>query len=147
MTQAQAREELQRLADGLRLPLRDVRDSRGKVIEEGLTEEQIASWMRVLMGLVYERGRATVTKMIDSWTWKRWPSRGDFIRVSESLSSDGIPNAGAYSQDRPPSREDREQLQVAYERQEHWIAIDDGDYFDEVVRPLMESGRMWSRGG
>lgn len=147
MTQAQARAELKRLAAGLRLAVDDVKDARtGRIVQEGLTEEQIASWERVLMSTPYERGRAAVTELIDTWTYRRWPTRGDFQKIVDSLSNDGVPNAGAYSQDRPSTLYDHRRMMQAIEQHDRWLAMTDEEYLDELER-LQLSGAVRVNGG
>ena len=147
MTQAQARAELKRLAAGLRLPVDDVKDPRtGRIVQEGLTEEQIASWERVLMSTPYERGRAAVTELIDTWTYRRWPTRGDFQKIADSLSSEGVPNAGAYSQDRPSTLYDQDRMRRAIEQHDRWLNMTDEEYMDELER-LQRSGALKLNGG
>lgn len=144
MTQEQAREEFKRLARGLRLPVQDVVDQQTKrVIHEGLTEEQVASWLRVLMSVPYERGRAAITQLIDTWPHRRWPTRADFQRIAESLSNDGIPNAGAYSQDRPSAHYDHDRMMRAVEQHDRWLQMTDEEYMDELQR-LQEAGVLRS---
>lgn len=120
MTNAQAREELARLANGMNHDLRDT------------TDEEVASWMRVLMSVPYERGRAAVQQLIDTWTYRRFPLRGDFMRIVEGMSMDGVANAGAYSQGGQASTQDPEQAQIALERHERWNNMTAEEYAEEL---------------
>lgn len=135
MTRAQATEELRELSAGLG---HDVRK---------LTQEEVLSWMRTLEAMPYERGRAVRIKLVDIWGYGRFPLRGDYVKLAESMTFEGQPNAGAYSQNGANQSRDTERDRLAAERQELWIQMNDDEYFDTVVLPLAASGRMWARGG
>lgn len=132
MTQAQAREELARLAAGLNHDLR------------AMSAEEVASWMRVLMAVPSERGRAAVTRLIDTWSYSRFPRRGDFVRVADTLTMEGQPGAGAYSQDRPSMLYDQKRIQRAIEQHDRWLAMSDEEYMDELER-LWATGRRFAK--
>ena len=134
MTTQQAVAEFKRLLEGL----------GGNV--NAITAEERRSWMRVLEALPYERGRAAVTELIDTWEYNSFPRPGKLAKVAETMTFDGQPNAGAYSQDRPPTLYDPERMRRAIEQHDQWLAMTDEEYLDELER-LQLSGAIKVNGG
>lgn len=135
MTQAQARAELARLAEGT-----------GQKISD-LTDEQIVSWIqRTLMPMPYEWGRRAVDRAIDEWPWRRWMTRGDFRRFADAATQDGVPNAGAYSQNGQSPAHDPERVARQIAQMDRWRDMDAEEYFEEVLR-MQAEGRVRRLGG
>lgn len=92
MTGAQAAAEFNRLCKELG------RDSKR------FSQEQTQAYLRVLEGMSYERGRAAVTHLVDTWTSERFPPPGAITKAANEVSLEGHGGAAAYFQngDRPP---------------------------------------------
>lgn len=121
VTQAQAREELTRLARGLNHDI------------SKLSADEAASWMRVLMSMIYERGRAAVTRLIDTWEYARFPRPGSFTKLAESMTFEGQANAGAYSQNGQPPPVDRDRMTRVIAQHDRWDAMTQEEYAEELA--------------
>lgn len=87
MTQAEAAEELRRLANGL-----------GMNLGKSLTDEEGRSWLRVITSVSRDVARAAITELIDTWPHRnRFPLRSDFLVIATRGRMEGVPNADAYS--------------------------------------------------
>lgn len=63
-----------------------------------LDEHRTKAWLRVLEGMHYERGRAAVTHLVDTWARDTFPPPGALTRAASEVSFEGQPSAAAYSQ-------------------------------------------------
>lgn len=64
-----------------------------------LSPEQTRAWLRVLEGMRYERGRAAVTHLVNTWARDTFPPPGSLTRAASEISFEGKPGAAAYMQD------------------------------------------------
>jgi len=102
---------------------------------ETLRDGQVAVWLDMLEELPYEAGRAAVTRVIRTWRGTRFPPPGVLTEAVEAVREDGIPAAGAYSQDGPPkSSLTPEQIKRALAAQERWVNMSDEEYLAELER-------------
>src|SRR5690606_862353 len=96
---------------------------------------QVSAWLEALQALPYETGRLAVTRVIRTWTSPKFPPPGALEAAARELMREGIPNAGAYSQDGPPkSSMTPDQVRCALEAQERWVNMSDEEYLAELER-------------
>ena len=125
MTREQAAQELKRLCDALdRAP-------------DSLRPGQASAWLDALEDLPYETGRLAVTRVIRTWTSPRFPAPGALEAAAREITRDGVPNAGAYSQDHVAPRYDMDRIRRALEQHDRWIAMSAEEYMAELER-IME---------
>lgn len=122
MTREQAAKELGRLCEAMdRAP-------------DSLRPGQMNEWLRALEGLPYETGRAAVTHVIRAWRGTRFPPPGVLTDAVEAVRKEGIPAAGAYSQEPPRTTVTPEQVRKAVEQMDRWVAMSDDEYMAELER-------------
>ena len=123
MTREQAAKELGRLCEAL--------DRKPEELRPG----QMAIWLDMLEELPYEIGRAAIRHIIRTHRGSRFPAPGVLTEAVEQLRQDGIPSAGAYSQDGPPrSAMTPAQVKAAIEQMDRWVAMSDDEYMAELER-------------
>lgn len=122
MTREQAAKELGRLCEAMdRAP-------------DSLRPGQMNEWLRALEDLPYETGRAAVTRVIRTWRGTRFPPPGVLTDAVEAVRGEGIPAAGAYSQEPPRTTMTPEQVRKAIEQMDRWVAMSDDEYMAELER-------------
>lgn len=134
MTREQAMAELARLCEAMDRTL------------DNLRPHQTREWVDALCGMSYERGRAAITQLIKTWTWRNFPPVGALHKAETEVSREGQPNAGAYSQNGQAPAQSAEQIAAVVQQQDRWLAMDDAEYFAEVQR-MHASGAIQIRGG
>src|SRR5690606_39585137 len=88
-----------------------------------------------MMEYPYEVGRAAVTHLIRTWRAPTFPPPGAFVQAVEEVRKEGVPGAGAYSQDGPPkSGMTPAQVKAAIEQMDRWVAMSDDEYMAELER-------------
>lgn len=122
MTRTQAERELARLCEALDRPLDTLRPG------------QTSAWLDALEDLPYETGRLAVTRVIRTWTSPRFPAPGALEAAAREITREGIPNAGAYSQDGLGPRYDMDRIRRALEQHDRWLAMSDDEYMTELER-------------
>jgi len=122
VTRQQAERELARLCEALDRPIETLRDG------------QVAVWLDMLEDLPYEAGRAAVTHVIRTWRGTRFPPPGVLTEAVEAVREEGIPAAGAYSQEPPRTTMTLEQVRKAIEQMDRWVAMSDDEYMAELER-------------
>lgn len=132
MTREQAVKELGRLCEAMdRAP-------------DSLRPGQVSAWLEALQDMPYETGRLAVTRVIRTWTSSRFPAPGTLEAAAREITREGIPNAGAYSQDGLGPRYDMDRIRRALEEHDRWIAMSDEEYMDELER-IRERMRVSTR--
>src|SRR5690606_14325960 len=76
---------------------------------------QVSAWLEALQDMPYETGRLAVTRVIRTWTSPRFPAPGALEAAAREITREGIPNAGAYSQDGLGPRYDMNRIRRALE--------------------------------
>lgn len=118
MTAAQAAAEFQRLCAEL-----------GKDYKK-VAPEQTRAYLRVLMSMSYERGRAAVTHLVDTWAKESLPPPGAITRAAQEVSLEGYGGAEAYSQDvRQTPWHRTNEGDYAYWRQQKLVEMSDEEYW------------------
>lgn len=137
MTHEQAGAELLRLCSELGVNMRT------------LSEPQVEAWIRKLTSMSYEWGREAITRVVDTWSDRGFPRVGFLTRCADEIMTEGVPNAGAYSQDlrhAPKSPQEIDRLQYSVWRQQQIEALDDDDYWDLLHnRHAMSRFNRWCR--
>src|SRR5690554_491324 len=98
---------------------------------------QVSAWLEALQDMPYETGRLAVTRVIRTWTSPRFPAPGALEAAAREITRDGIPNAGAYSQDNVAPRYDMDRIRRALDQHDRWLAMSDEEYMAELER-IME---------
>lgn len=132
MTREQAAQEFKRLCEAM--------DRTPDTLRPG----QVSAWLEALQDMPYETGRLAVTHVIRTWTSPRFPAPGVLTAAAREISQDGIPNAGAYSQDNVAPRYDMDRIRRALEQHDRWLAMSDEEYMDELER-LWATGRRLAK--
>lgn len=122
MTREQAAQEFKRLCEAM--------DRSPDTLRPG----QVSAWLEALQDMPYETGRLAVTRVIRTWTSHRFPAPGALEAAAREITREGIPNAGAYSQDGLGPRYDMDSIRRALEEHERWLAMSDEEYMDELER-------------
>lgn len=94
----------------------------------------VSAWLEALQDMPYETGRLAVTRVIRTWTSSRFPVPGTLEAAAREITRDGIPNAGAYSQDNVEPRYDMDRIRRALEQHDSWLAMSDDEYMAEFER-------------
>lgn len=135
MTREQAAMELARLAEAFDRSTEPEETRDGRKNPRALRQGQKAAWIDVMMEYAYEVGRAAVTHLIRTWRAPTFPPPGAFVQAVEEVRQEGVPGAGAYSQDGPPkSGMTPDQVRRALEAQERWVNMSDEEYLAELER-------------
>lgn len=122
MTQEQALAELTRLCEVYERKPDDLRP------------HQLREWIRALEAMGYERGRAAVTHLIRTWPSTRFPPPGSLGKAAQEVSAEGRPGAMAYyTGPMHDTRDERERLREAIQRQDALVAMDDEEYHDYLL--------------
>jgi len=95
---------------------------------------QVSAWLEALQALPYETGRLAVTRVIRTWTSPKFPPPGALEAAARELMREGIPNAGAYSQDGQGPRYDMDRIRRALEQHDRWNAMSYEEYMAELQR-------------
>src|SRR5690606_42067111 len=106
---------------------------------------QVSAWLEALQDMPYETGRLAVTRVIRTWTSPRFPAPGALEAAAREITREGIPNAGAYSQDGLGPRYDMYRIRRALEQHDRWSAMSDEEYMDELERIRIERRRAEGR--
>ena len=122
MTREQAAQEFKRLCEAM--------DRTPDTLRPG----QVSAWLEALQDMPYETGRLAVTRVIRTWTSPRFPAPGALEAAAREITREGIPNAGAYSQDGLGPRYDMDSIRRALEQHDRWLAMSDEEYMDELER-------------
>lgn len=122
VTREQAAQEFKRLCEAM--------DRRPDTLRPG----QVSAWVEALQDMPYETGRLAVTRVIRTWTSPRFPAPGALEAAAREITREGIPNAGAYSQDGLGPRYDMDRIRRALEQHDRWLAMSDDEYMDELER-------------
>lgn len=134
MTRAQAAAELARICE-----------AQDRTTDD-LLPHQFQAWIQALESLPYERGRAAVTRLIQTWSSTRFPPPGALSRVAQEMSLEGQPNAGAYSQDKPSAPYDHDRMRRTMMQHDRWLQMTEQEYMAELER-LQATGAITIRGG
>ena len=133
MTREQAAQEFKRLCEAM--------DRRPDTLRPG----QVSAWVEALQDMPYETGRLAVTRVIRTWTSPRFPAPGALEAAAREITREGIPNAGAYSQDNVAPRYDMDRVRRALEQHDRWLAMSDEEYMDELERIRERMERRFAR--
>ncbi len=118
-----------------------------------LKDAQVASWLKALRSLPYERGRAAIDATVRKWEYSSFPPVGFFNKRAEGLSTEGTPNAIPYSQDssRTPWSQTQEAAFAVW-RQERIVLMEfpiplpeePKEFVDEEARINAIEQRYWA---
>jgi len=129
VTREQAAQEFRRLCEAM--------DRSPDTLRPG----QVSAWLEALQALPYETGRLAVTRVIRTWTSPKFPPPGALEAAARELMREGIPNAGAYSQDGQGPRYDMDRIRRALEQHDRWIAMSYEEYMAELQRIIANRQR------